>query len=56
MATCSNILAWRIPWTMEPGGQQSTGSKELETTEQVTLSLFLFKGKKKKGYNYVAGV
>ena len=48
MATCFNILAWRIPWTMEPGGQQSMGSKELETTEQVTLSLFLFKGKKKK--------
>ncbi len=25
MATHSNILAWRIPWTEEPGGQQSTG-------------------------------
>ena len=23
MATCSNILAWRIPWTEEPGGLQS---------------------------------
>jgi len=20
MATCSSILAWRIPWTEEPGG------------------------------------
>ena len=20
MATCSNILAWKIPWTEEPGG------------------------------------
>ena len=27
MATHSNILAWRIPWTEEPGGLQSTGSQ-----------------------------
>ena len=26
MATHSNILAWRIPWTREPGGLQSMGS------------------------------
>ena len=26
MATHSNVLAWRIPWTDEPGGLQSTGS------------------------------
>ena len=26
MATCSSILAWRIPWTEEPGELQSTGS------------------------------
>ena len=25
MATCSSILAWRIPWTEEPGGLQSMG-------------------------------
>ena len=25
MATHSNILAWRIPWTEEPVGLQSTG-------------------------------
>ena len=25
MATHSNILAWRIPWTEEPGGLQSLG-------------------------------
>ena len=25
MATFSNILAWRIPWTEEPGGLQSRG-------------------------------
>ena len=25
MATCCSILAWRIPWTEEPGGLQSMG-------------------------------
>ena len=28
MATHSSILAWRLPWTEEPGGLQSTGHKE----------------------------
>ena len=37
MATHSSILAWRIPWTEEPGGLQSTGSKESDTTEQLAL-------------------
>ena len=32
-ATHSSILAWRIPWTEEPGGLQSIGRKELDTTE-----------------------
>ena len=29
MATHSSILAWRIPWTMEPGGLQSMGSQRV---------------------------
>ena len=29
MATQSSILAWRIPWTQEPGGLQSTGSQRV---------------------------
>ena len=29
MATHSSILAWRIPWTEEPGGLQSVGSQRL---------------------------
>ena len=33
MAPHSSILAWRIPWTEEPGGLQSMGRKELDTTE-----------------------
>ena len=33
MTAHASILAWRIPWTEEPGGLQSTGS---DTTEQLT--------------------
>ena len=29
MATHSNILAWEIPWTKEPGGLQSMGSQRI---------------------------
>ena len=29
MATHSSILAWKIPWTEEPGRLQSTGSKRV---------------------------
>ena len=31
--THSSILAWRIPWTEEPGRLQSVGSQESDTTE-----------------------
>ena len=33
MATHFKILAWRIPWTEEPGGLQSTVCKESDTTK-----------------------
>ena len=33
MATYSRLLAWRIPWTEKPGGLQSMGLQELDTTE-----------------------
>ena len=33
MAAHSSILAWRIPRTEEPGGLQSMGSQESDTTE-----------------------
>ena len=29
MATHSSILAWKIPWTEEPGGLQSMGSQRI---------------------------
>ena len=31
MATHSNILAWKIPWTEEPGRLQSIGSQKSQT-------------------------
>ena len=30
MATHSSILAWRIPWTEEPGGLQSLGLQRVK--------------------------
>ena len=38
MTTHSSILAWRNPWTEEPGRLQSMGSKESDKTEWLTLS------------------
>ena len=35
MATHSSILAWKIPWTVEPGSLRSWGRKESDTTEQL---------------------
>ena len=31
MATHSSILAWKIPWTEEPGGLQSKGLQKSQT-------------------------
>ena len=36
MATHSSTLAWRIPWTVEPGRLQSMGGKDPDRTEQLT--------------------
>ena len=37
LATHSNILAWEIPWTEEPGGLQSMGLQELGMTKQLNM-------------------
>ena len=38
MATDSSILAWRIPWTEEPGRPQCVGSQRVRyMTEQLSL-------------------
>ena len=41
----SSILAWRIPWTEEPGRLQHWGYKEANMTEQLTLH-FIFNSNK----------
>ena len=42
MATHSSILAWRIPWTEEPGGLHSPqGLKESDTTELLHFHFLL---------------
>ena len=35
-ATHSSILAWKIPWTVDSGGLQSTTSQELDMTERLS--------------------
>ena len=41
-ATHSSILAWKIPWTEDPGRLQSRGCNESDTTERLHfLSFFL---------------
>ena len=42
MATHSSTLAWKIPWTEEPGGLQSMGSPRFEHGRATSLSLFTF--------------
>ena len=37
MTIYSSILAWRIPWTEEPGGLQSTGSQRVGHDHTHTL-------------------
>ena len=52
MATYSSILAWRIPWTEEPGGLQFMRSQRVRynwATEQQPLS-YLRKCKQQTGY------
>ena len=42
MATHSSTLAWRIPWTEEPGGLQSMGSLGVRHDGATSLSRFTF--------------
>ena len=41
MARHSSALAWKIPWTEEPGGLQSMGSLESDTTERLPFHFSL---------------
>ena len=40
MAPYSSTLAWKVPWTEEPGGLQSIGSLRVEHDSATSLSLF----------------
>ena len=42
MAPHSSTLAWKIPWTKEPGGLQSMGSLRVRHDWATSLSLFTF--------------
>ena len=42
MATHSSILAWRLPWTEEPGRLQSMGSQRVRHVCVTTTSLNIF--------------
>ena len=39
MALHSSTLAWKTPWTEEPGGLQSIGSQELDMTKPLSMGL-----------------
>ena len=41
MTTHSSMLAWKIPWTEELGGLQSTGHKESDKTERLRFHCLL---------------
>ena len=42
MAPDSSTLAWKIPWTEEPGRLQSMGSRRVGYDRETSLSLFTF--------------
>ena len=59
MATHSSILAWRIPWTEEPGGLHSIGSQRVgqnwaakHTTHAISLVICGMKTKTTIRYHY----
>ena len=48
MATHSSALAWKIPWTEEPGRLQSMGLLRVGHDRETSLSLFTFTHWRKK--------
>ena len=59
MATHSRILAWRIPWTEEPGGLQSMGVTKSWTqliTHSILAANSFLQPEKKKMQESVVGV
>ena len=52
MATHSGTLAWKIPWTEEPGGLQSVGLQRVRHEGVTSLSVFTFFGRTVEGRLY----
>ena len=48
MAPHSGTLAWKVPWTEEPGGLQSMGSLRVRHDWATSLSLFTFMPRRRK--------
>ena len=46
MATHSSILAWRIPWTEEPGGLQSMESRRVSHDRETNTTTIGLTGRK----------
>ena len=55
MATHSSILAWRIPWTQEPGGLQSMESQRVRHDWKTNTFTFHKQKKGKKLKNLKLG-
>ena len=56
MATHSNILAWRIPWTEEYGRLNPWGRQESDMTEHAPSHVTILKNKSaihEQGQNYI---
>ena len=56
MVTHSSILAWRIPWTEEPGGLQSMGSQRVGHDQATsTFSFTDEEAEPQRGYTLIDG-
>ena len=51
LATHSSVLAWRIPWTGEPGGLQSMGSQRVRHNGSDLACAHAWNRKKHQQYN-----
>ena len=50
MATHSSILAWRIPWTEEPGGPSPWGCTESDMIDVTEHALTFYRGSSKSAF------
>ena len=53
MATHSSVLAWRTPWTEEPGGLQSIGSRRVrrDGSHRARIAVFQLQSNMDMGYS-----